>query len=107
MATYESGFPDIPARGTQAQDIAVEMTIQVRVLCRAAAVVGGVAALASLLGIDANELRRWMNDEAVPPARTFLRAVDLTILNDCQILGRAGAAQRLSHELRSRLERAA
>jgi hypothetical protein len=82
-------------------------SIQVRVLRRAAAVVGRVAALASLLGIDANELRRWMNDEAVPPARTFLRAVELTILNDCQILRRAGAAQRLSHELSSRLERAA
>jgi len=84
----------------------VAQTIQVRILRRAAAIAGGTRALSRALGVDHDALFRWMQDRAVPPIRVFLRAVDLTVLNDCRVYGTTEAAHRLRHDLTSSPPRA-
>jgi len=77
----------------------------VRILRRAASLVGGPSALSALLGVSRQQLARWMSDQAVPPLQIFLRAVDFMVLTDCTVLGPSAAAQRLSLELTSHLQR--
>jgi hypothetical protein len=50
-----------------------------RALRRAADILGGAAALCDYLQVPAGELRRWLTDEATPPAGIFFRVVDLIV----------------------------
>ena len=47
-----------------------------RTLQKAAELIGGYARLASQLQIPADDLQKWVRDEAVPPIEVFLQAVD-------------------------------
>ena len=73
------------------------VTVHTRVLHRACQIVGGVDKLAARLGVSRTMLYRWLDGEDVPPARVFLKAVDLILPTwgpEDDALARAIAAAR-------------
>lgn len=50
-----------------------------RTLQKAAELVGGRAKLGRRLRVPADDLDKWIEDQAVPPIGVFLRAVDLIL----------------------------
>jgi hypothetical protein len=53
------------------------VTVYTRVLHRACQKLGGVQELANELRVSLELLHRWLEGEDVPPAKIFLKAVDL------------------------------
>ena len=73
------------------------VTVHTRVLHRACQIVGGVDKLAARLGVSRTMLYRWLDGEDDPPARVFLKAVDLILPTwgpEDDALARAIAAAR-------------
>lgn len=58
---------------------APRVTVYTRVLHRACQKAGGVGALAQALRVSEDLLHRWLEGEDVPPAKIFLKAVDLVM----------------------------
>ena len=58
-------------------------TVHARTVQRAAEIVEGVEVLAARLGVDDENLRRWMEGEHPVPPQVFFRCVD--IVNDHQL----------------------
>jgi hypothetical protein len=56
-----------------------QVTVYTRVLHRACQIVGGVETLAARLRVPVTTLYRWLDGEAEPPARIFLKAVDIVM----------------------------
>jgi DNA-binding transcriptional regulator YdaS (Cro superfamily) len=57
-------------------------TVQARTLRRASAIVGGIQALATKLGVEPLRLRDWMEGSATPPGDVFLKAVEIVLERD-------------------------
>jgi hypothetical protein len=56
-----------------------QVTVYTRVLHRACQIVGGVEPLAARLRVPVTTLYRWLDGEAEPPAKIFLKAVDIVM----------------------------
>lgn len=57
-----------------------QQTVYVRVLLRAAELLGGTAELQSYLRVSQTQLERWLKGSETPPPEVFLRAVDLVLV---------------------------
>jgi len=57
-------------------------SVHVRVLARAAEILGGVAQLSDYLKVSQPELVRWLKGEEQPNPRSFLDVVDLLLEHD-------------------------
>lgn len=82
--------------------------VHVKVLERAAEVLGGKAALREVLRVSMQVLERWMLGIEVPPRYAFLRAVDIITEQPANaasepVLRRAAAALKRSKEIRGQL----
>jgi hypothetical protein len=74
-----------------------QVTVYTRVLHRACQIVGGVEPLAARLRVPVTTLYRWLDGEAEPPARIFLKAVDIVMpawSNEDEVLAAAMRAAR-------------
>jgi hypothetical protein len=52
-------------------------TPAMRTLHRAAELLGGEAALAEALGVGVEELQGWLGGASTPPARVYLKALEI------------------------------
>jgi hypothetical protein len=79
----------------------VALSIQAKVLARAALISGGTNLLSRTLNVDESSVVAWIRGNAVAPLPLFLRAIDLTLAHDCRALGEAEATRRLADDLAS------
>ena len=54
-------------------------TVHTETLRRAAAAIGGEAALAKALGVPAEQAQRWLAGDDYPPTDVYQKALDLLI----------------------------
>lgn len=55
-------------------------SVHVKALQRACSILGSFDALAGHLGVDATDLRSWLQGQQEPPERVFLAAVEILLL---------------------------